>query len=334
MHIPVDIRKYRVGLVVALALVAALLCFEIVREVGTLGQTAAAERPAEAASSGRIEAPVGPRPTTRRVDYSDEVGMGDAPLMPVGGLMDYYLSPNFTISDFASSDSAGYVRIAHELVDALEIIRAHLGTELFISSGYRHNALNASERVAGAGQSQHIAGRAADIASPDATPLDVARAALEALGCSIGIGLGETFVHVDVRGELASWTGEGAAMDEEMFDAWAPLVCSGADPEEIEAILFPPAEPPVLVSAEQYEPELRAYARLMRRRSERGVVVLDVSPVDSLSAPYRLSALAAEDSLVAALGLNELVEGTASGRYFVYVVRAGEVADFGVGALE
>ena len=365
--------RVRPALVGALALVAILLVAEIAREVGTFAPSRDVMSVARTAAPQRAILPMGPQPPSRRIDYSDPVGMGQAPLIPIRGLSDYYLSPNFTIGDLAGSDSAGYARISFKLVDALEAIRAELGADIYVNSGYRHAALNGAEHVGGAEHSQHIAGRAADIASAYATPLELAVAALRVVGCGIGIGLGETYVHVDVRGTLATWTKDGAELSEEAFDAWAPRVCIGADSLGVEEALQlaadvsdsiavrsirlaledttgvdstmhlggwmaggfgPHAGLPGPAYAKQFNSEMRAFARLMRRRAEEGVVLLEVAPDDSSAAPYRLSAIPREDSLIVALGLADIVDGTSGGRYFVYVVRAESGVDVGVSTLE
>ena len=65
-----------------------------------------------------------------------------------------------------------------------------------------------------------MAGRAADIRSSAATPLEMARLALSVLGRDIGLGLGANIIHIDVRGEAANWVYAGAALSEAEFDAW------------------------------------------------------------------------------------------------------------------
>jgi subtilisin family serine protease len=159
-----------------------------------------------------VDAPLG------SIDYSDPVAQEAVPLIEVRGRQDEYLSSNFKVKEFTASDGAPYARISVKLVEGLQRIRTRLGTPLHINSAYRHSQLNAA--VGGVADSQHMTGRAADIRAPGHTPLQVARLALEELGFKIGIGLGFRYVHVDLRGYLASWTYEGAEMDEHHFDRW------------------------------------------------------------------------------------------------------------------
>lgn len=92
----------------------------------------------------------------------------------------YKLSPHFTVGEFERSDRAkkmlektkdpiwenkmpvaaiGAARLLCENV--LEVVRAHFGTPIYISSGYRMPRLN--QAVHGAWTSQHTKGEAADI---------------------------------------------------------------------------------------------------------------------------------------------------------------------------
>jgi subtilisin family serine protease len=157
------------------------------------------------------------------VDYSDPVANGLVPLIELEGRLDTALSTNFKLREFAARQLGGhgtvrYARVSPELVERLQGLREHVGAAIRVISGYRYPALNGD--VDGASRSQHMAGRAADISSSGTTPLELARAALESMGFDIGIGLGRSSIHVDVRGELATWTYEGSELDEAEFDAW------------------------------------------------------------------------------------------------------------------
>jgi subtilisin family serine protease len=158
------------------------------------------------------------------IDYSDRVAGGSVPLIEVRNRLEDQLSANFKVRELAArrldrpTEKAAYARISPELVEGLQSIREAVGGAVTIVSGYRYPALN--EDVDGAGQSQHMAGRAADIKSSAKQPLDLARIALDVLGRDIGLGLGRTSLHVDVRGEPASWVYAGAPLSEADFDAW------------------------------------------------------------------------------------------------------------------
>jgi len=157
------------------------------------------------------------------IDYSDPVGNGVVPLIEVRDRMQENISRNFKVKELAATDGARYARISPELVEGLQRIRDRVGSAVVVNSGYRHNVLN--EAVEGADKSQHITGRAADISASAKRPLDLARIALEELGCDIGIGLGRNSIHVDLRGQLTSWRYEGAELSENEFDQWVRDTC-------------------------------------------------------------------------------------------------------------
>lgn len=158
------------------------------------------------------------------LDYTDPVAGGLVPLIEVRDRLTESLSDNFAVHEIAArrldvrGEHAAFARIAPELVEGLQAIRDMLDAPITVTSGYRYPALN--DDVGGAGSSQHMTGRAADVKSPSASPLEIARVAIDVLGRDIGLGLGANIVHVDMRGEPASWVYEGAAMSEAEFDGW------------------------------------------------------------------------------------------------------------------
>ncbi len=163
------------------------------------------------------------------INYADPTA-GGVPLQWVEGDEDTWLTPGFTLRDFAPRDGASFARIDPALVEALERLRLRAGS-VAIVSGYRHPHHNAV--VGGSGYSLHTAGRAADVWSPAHSPLDLARLALLTMGCDIGLGLGPRTLHVDVRGELTTWTYEGAPLSEAAFDAWALTQCGRPVPPSL-----------------------------------------------------------------------------------------------------
>lgn len=160
------------------------------------------------------------------VDYTDMAGSGN-PLQWLDEDTDQWLAPGIRLRDFVTRDGTPFVRIDPDLVARLERLRKRTG-DLRIISGYRHPAYNLT--VGGHHNSLHTAGRAADVWSPSRTALELARLALAEMGCDIGIGLHENTIHVDVRGELTSWTYEGAQMTEPAFDAWTLVQCGRTVP--------------------------------------------------------------------------------------------------------
>lgn len=104
------------------------------------------------------------------------------------------------------------------LAAEFEAIRALVSGPLIVLSGYRTPTHNSS--VGGAGNSQHLEGRALDLRKPAAWSIDrlyeaVRRRAGVSTSAIGGIGIYETFVHVDIRpaltpGRIVIWRGERA----------------------------------------------------------------------------------------------------------------------------
>ena len=103
-----------------------------------------------------------------------------------------------------------------------EAVRGLLGNvPLVVLSGYRTEAYNSTLEGAAA-KSQHVQGRAVDLAHPNLSAHEVFtaiqraqhRGELPLLG---GLGLYATFVHIDTRpntrpGHVAVWTGKGISL--------------------------------------------------------------------------------------------------------------------------
>ena len=115
------------------------------------------------------------------------------------------LSTNFRVKEFACADGSDPIFISPDLVSVLQKIRAHFGEPVTITSAYRTPAHNA--KVGGVSDSRHLYGVAADIKVKNVSPLRVAQYAEQLLTNKGGIGVYESFVHVDVRPTKARWNG-------------------------------------------------------------------------------------------------------------------------------
>jgi uncharacterized protein YcbK (DUF882 family) len=128
------------------------------------------------------------------------------------------LSKNFTAGEFARSGRIAYAvaRIDPELVRCLQALRDRLGKPVRINSGYRSYLYNIEvyrrnpKKKRKPTLSQHTSGRAVDIRVAGMTGLQIAKAALDVCGCDIGVGIANTYAHIDVRGTFARWTYFGA----------------------------------------------------------------------------------------------------------------------------
>lgn len=115
------------------------------------------------------------------------------------------LSKNFTVKEFACSDGTDTVFISLALVNLLQKIRNHFGKAVIINSAYRTEAHNKS--IGGATYSQHKYGLAADIHINGVTPKEIAAYVETLMPSSGGIGIYQSFVHVDVRLVKSRWNG-------------------------------------------------------------------------------------------------------------------------------
>ena len=95
--------------------------------------------------------------------------------------------------------------IDEQLIKWLQQIRSHFGKPVYLTA-YRCEKHNAATPNA-ATNSYHIYGRAADFHIDGVKPADIAKYA-ESMGIK-GIGLYDTFVHIDTREAKSFWYGHG-----------------------------------------------------------------------------------------------------------------------------
>jgi len=157
----------------------------------------------------------GPATATDTDDYFDPVGSGNPLLDTSASKKNLKLSTSFTVRELTTSGgkSGDIARIDPKLVECLQRLRDHVGKPLTITSGFRSWKRNRDvykARNKPPTRSQHCAGRAADIKIGGMNGLQIAKAAIDAYGPNIGIGVGGTFAHIDVRGVAKAWNYGGA----------------------------------------------------------------------------------------------------------------------------
>lgn len=121
------------------------------------------------------------------------------------------LTPNFNKKEFASKDGAGMPEDVWKniqiLARQLEVLREYLGKPINVTSGYRSEIHN--NRIGGKKNSQHLLGKASDLQVNGLKPKKVHEAikTLISEGKMLegGLGLYDTFIHYDIRGEKARW---------------------------------------------------------------------------------------------------------------------------------
>jgi len=124
------------------------------------------------------------------------------------------MTKNFTKEEFDCNCNCGVcempINVYHNVVkvaNQLQVLRDELKKPIHINSAYRSEEYN--EKVGGVKTSQHIMGKAADISVKGFSPLEVYKT-IERLienGDMLqgGLGLYDSFVHYDIRGERARW---------------------------------------------------------------------------------------------------------------------------------
>ena len=136
------------------------------------------------------------------IDLDKEVPMGvqTYSLKADGGKQ---VSADFKVREFRCRDGSDEVLISDRLVKLLQKIRSHFGKPVILNSAYRTQTHNAA--VGGSPKSQHLLGNAADIVIEGVSPLETAQYVEFLQPASGGIGVYQTFTHVDVRTDRSRW---------------------------------------------------------------------------------------------------------------------------------
>jgi Peptidase M15 len=182
-----------------------------------------------------VSGPVGPGQ-----EHYDPNNSGEPLYDTSGAARSIRLATNFVVSEFATSGGtpSDMARISCALVACLQRIRDHVGKPVTISSGYRSYKYNVDLYTRNGKKptnSQHSSGRAADISISGMRGIDIAKLAMQQCGTEIGVGVANTYAHVDVRGSYARWTYlEDSAEDTRVkaeLDAHRDLLRSGGAPK-------------------------------------------------------------------------------------------------------
>jgi len=113
------------------------------------------------------------------------------------------IAENFFLYEFECKDGSHLVQVDENLIRKLQALRFIVKKPIQVCSGYRTPEYNS--KIGGAKNSQHMHGKAADIKIKGYTPQQVADLA-EEVGFK-GLGVYQTFTHVDVRPTLTKWKG-------------------------------------------------------------------------------------------------------------------------------
>jgi uncharacterized protein YcbK (DUF882 family) len=121
------------------------------------------------------------------------------------------MTKNFSKEEFDCNDGSEMpINIYHNMVkvaNQLQVLRDELKKPIHINSAYRSEDYN--KQIGGVKNSQHIMGRAADIAIKGMTPIEVSKVIERLISngdmLQGGIGIYSSFVHYDIRGERRRW---------------------------------------------------------------------------------------------------------------------------------
>ena len=121
------------------------------------------------------------------------------------------LTNNFNLSEFQCKCGCKMPEFVKEnvkeLAENLQVLRDVVG-RIDLTNAYRCKEHNAD--VGGATNSQHIKGKAADIKSNTLSPSEIASITDDLMKSEKfklgGIGIYNTFTHVDIRGYKARWS--------------------------------------------------------------------------------------------------------------------------------
>ena len=123
------------------------------------------------------------------------------------------MTKNFKLKEFECKCGCDMPLEVYEniikLASQLQFLRDYTGRPITINSAYRcpeHNA-----KVGGSKTSQHLLGKAADITIQSLKPAEVYALIEELIDMGHmlqgGLGLYDTFVHIDIRKTKARWNG-------------------------------------------------------------------------------------------------------------------------------
>lgn len=112
------------------------------------------------------------------------------------------ISPYFSRDEFACKCGCGMDTVDAELLSILDDIRFRFNAPVIINSANRCPEHN--KAVGGSSNSQHLKGRAADIVVANVHSADVYEY-LDLRYSQCGLGIYDSFVHVDSRGTKARW---------------------------------------------------------------------------------------------------------------------------------
>lgn len=113
------------------------------------------------------------------------------------------ISKDFYLYEFQCKDESQLVKVDSNLVDKLQQLRDRLGIPIIINSGFR--TIEHNKKIGGSTNSQHLSGKAVDVSILNQKlSIETIRDLAESVGFT-GIGMYDTFIHLDVRPIPSKW---------------------------------------------------------------------------------------------------------------------------------
>lgn len=113
------------------------------------------------------------------------------------------LSDNLSRHEFACKCGCGFDTVDVKTLDVIQRVCDYFRTSVIITSGCRCVEHNVA--VGGSKNSQHVKARAGDCKFKNTTPEEVYEYLDEKYPDSLGLGLYNTFIHIDTRTGKARW---------------------------------------------------------------------------------------------------------------------------------
>eukprot|EP01084_Bolivina_argentea_P098554 177121_1 len=145
------------------------------------------------------------------------------------------LSNNFMVSEFLCNDGSDGFRLSPALIQCVQSVRDDLGSSIVVNSGYR--TVNYNQQIGGATNSFHMSGTGADISTSSVGILQFADIVIcncanlfKSEGYDIGLGLDDSYIHIDMRQEFGYWVYDDSPLSKEEWKDYIETVsdtCNG-----------------------------------------------------------------------------------------------------------
>ena len=139
---------------------------------------------------------------TQGYDPTEDYTTPDGETLPDGYISKHFRQAEFTCNHCGEIHPT-YPTPPTEVLEWLEIVRAHYDSPVIVNSGYRCSIHN--KNVGGATSSLHLQGQAVDFRVVGVDPAKVYSFCDALIKDAGGVGKYQSFTHIDNRGYKARW---------------------------------------------------------------------------------------------------------------------------------